>query len=414
MGNAFRPQPGPAIYPDNKTPFKNDILEVGIFVAFAMIAFSFLIIIPGIRGWERLWATIRVFVALWIGTVLLVTNFAYTWQTDTKCVRTQYKAYTPVHAPIEIQAEVGLHIGLRGINVTLIERPYAECTGSGPQSEIDEYLRERPFPGENINYNEAFRWADPWFQGRFGFGRFASRLNQEFREAQFTGDPYPILWIAEYFTLDGEQIRWFRKFRQAGWYAHIFLWLGFATYLLSMLLFIFVISTGAIFMLYTGLMMLSACASFGIIIINSPPLKVPFGNNEGAVTFLFPTFGWAWWLTLWTGIATVALAILIWVLNYFMPRRIATVFHHSVVEEDEFFQVDEEEEVGEKPSLDEYGVSTRGTRRGGTTRGRTQRRGLSKYRQTQRKPRSTVRSSTRGQRLNEDIQLSEVHASGEK
>ena len=88
--------------------------------------------------------------------------------------------------------------------------------------------------------------------------------------------------------------------------------------------------------------MLSACASFGIIIINSPPLKVPFGNNEGAVTFLFPTFGWAWWLTLWTGIATVALAIQIWVLNYFMPRRIATVFHHSVVEEDEFFQVSEE------------------------------------------------------------------------
>lgn len=52
MGNSFRPQPFPAIYGDNKTPFKNDLVEVGIFVAFAMIAFSFVLIIPGIRGWE--------------------------------------------------------------------------------------------------------------------------------------------------------------------------------------------------------------------------------------------------------------------------------------------------------------------------------------------------------------------------
>lgn len=122
-------------------------------------------------------------------------------------------------------------------------------------------------------------------------------------------------------------------------FVFFFIRIGFATYLLSMLLFIFVISTGAIFMFYTGLMMVCASASFGIIIINSPPLKVPFGNIEGAVTFLFPSFGWAWWLTLVTGIVTMGLAILVWVLNYFMPRKIATVFHHSIVEEDEFFQV---------------------------------------------------------------------------
>lgn len=79
-------------------------------------------------------------------------------------------------------------------------------------------------------------------------------------------------------------------------------------------------------------------------------------------------------------------------------------------------QVDEEEEVGEKSGLEEYGVSTRGTRRGGTTRRGTTRRGLSRYRETQRKPRSTIRSSKRGgaQRLDEDIQLTEVQASIEK
>ena len=75
--------------------------------------------------------------------------------------------------------------------------------------------------------------------------------------------------------------------------------------------------------------------------------------------------------------------------------------------------MEEEEVPGEKGGFE---VSHRGGR-GRTTRGQTQRRGLSKYRQTQRKPRSTIRSSTRGgrggagdagQRLTDEIQLQEV------
>ena len=52
MGNSFRLQPGPTLYGENKTPVTEDLLEVGLLVAFGMIAFSFILIIPGIRGWE--------------------------------------------------------------------------------------------------------------------------------------------------------------------------------------------------------------------------------------------------------------------------------------------------------------------------------------------------------------------------
>ena len=52
MGNSFRLQPGPTLYPGNKTPVTEDVLEIGLGVAFAVIAFCFIIIIPGIRGWE--------------------------------------------------------------------------------------------------------------------------------------------------------------------------------------------------------------------------------------------------------------------------------------------------------------------------------------------------------------------------
>ena len=55
------------------------------------------------------------FAALWIGAVILVSNFGYGWYTDTISVQTQYRAFTSE----EIVADVGLHIGLRGINITL-------------------------------------------------------------------------------------------------------------------------------------------------------------------------------------------------------------------------------------------------------------------------------------------------------
>ena len=52
----------------------------------------------------------------------------------------------------------------------------------------------------------------------------ASEFNQEYRAAQFRGVPLPILWIAEYFTFDGEGIRWGRLYRESGLYAHMLLW----------------------------------------------------------------------------------------------------------------------------------------------------------------------------------------------
>ena len=72
---------------------------------------------------QRLWATIRVFVALWIGAVILVCNYG-SWYSDSICTRTQYMAHTGVNSPQLIEARVEVSIGLRGINITLLE---TEC-----------------------------------------------------------------------------------------------------------------------------------------------------------------------------------------------------------------------------------------------------------------------------------------------
>ena len=92
-------------------------------------------------------------------------------------------------------------------------------------------------------------------------------------------------------------------------------------------------------MLQTGLIMVLASFAYAIITINDPVLAVPFSDIHGDRVLLKPAFGWAWYLNLITGCVTVFLAILILIGNYFFPRKIAVVFHHSVVEEDEFFVV---------------------------------------------------------------------------
>lgn len=114
--------------------------------------------------------------------------------------------------------------------------------------------------------------------------------------------------------------------------------LAFTTYFLSMILFVFVIDTAAWFMLYCGLFMIFASFAYSIIIINDPVMKIPFADNEGARVELVNHYGWAWILNIVTGILTTLLAILILVLNFFVPREVATFFHHTIVEEDEFFQ----------------------------------------------------------------------------
>lgn len=70
---------------------------------------------------QRIWTFIRVCAALWIAGLLLICNFS-AWYADTICTRTPYKAYAHQNTPQEIEAEIGLYIGLRGINITLIEK----------------------------------------------------------------------------------------------------------------------------------------------------------------------------------------------------------------------------------------------------------------------------------------------------
>ena len=153
---------------------------------------------------------------------------------------------------------------------------------------------------------------------------------------------------------------------------------SFATYLIAILLFIFNIQQGAKFTVITGCLMILSVFAYGVIIINDPPLELPFQD-----AILKPSFGWSWWLTLWTGVGCFFLGFFILFLNRFWPNKAAVVFHHSVLADDEFFAEEDDEET--QPKLDDYGVGAPGVHRGQvgrSSRSRT-RRGLKAHPQQQ-------------------------------
>jgi len=71
--------------------------------------------------------------------------------------------------------------------------------------------KQKTLESFTLDYNEHFSWE--WGQGRLGFGAYASQISKDFREATLRGVPVPILQVAEYFTFDGEGIRFGRHYR---------------------------------------------------------------------------------------------------------------------------------------------------------------------------------------------------------
>ncbi|KAJ9578716.1 hypothetical protein L9F63_005078 [Diploptera punctata] len=290
----------PTMFPPDKTAVTVDVLETGFILAFVMLAFCLYLVILGTSGNYQYSLILRVTLSLLIGAILMTSNFGQEWEIGKIKTRTPYKA----GEPNEITASVGVKIGLRSVNVTLL------------RSENDESSDN--LKGEKIDYNERFSWT--WDQGRFGFGPYAGELQRSFREGQRKGLPLPILWIVDYFTIDGEGIRYGRFYRTAGWYAHIAMWSAFPCWLLANILFFSVIRYGAYFTVLTGAFQVLACILWAVI-RNPTELNIPFENDE-----LTTKYGANFWLSLASGIVCIILGIVILFFDLRYPDNISVFF----------------------------------------------------------------------------------------
>ena len=123
----------------------------------------------------------------------------------------------------------------------------------------------------------------------------AGRIQREFREAQHRGLPTPIIWVVDYFVIDGEGYRHGRFYRTAGWYSHITMWTALPCWLLANILFTAVVHYGAYLLGLAGCLLLTSNLLW-LVIRNPYPLVIPF---ESAI--IVTKFGFSYWLTFCTG-----------------------------------------------------------------------------------------------------------------
>ncbi|XP_076328081.1 dual oxidase maturation factor 1-like isoform X3 [Tachypleus tridentatus] len=258
--DAFRSNGGPTLYTcSNRTPVVEDIQNVLVYVSFSAIFLAFLIVFPGVRK-ERLSTFVYVTLSLFIGAVILVSNFGSDWHVAQSSIYTSHYAFSRQ----KVETGVGVHIGFTGVNITLRAVP-------------------KNILLEDINYNERFNWIE------------ATDLKGEYRKALIKGLPYPILTIAEYLSQDLEGFCWGRRYRLAGYYSGFILWVAFSLWLLMNILLCTLPRYGAYCMQLTGGAMLSTNVVF-LHLIPRKPLSIPF--EGGHLSF---RYGWCFWLVLVAG-----------------------------------------------------------------------------------------------------------------
>nr|XP_045624737.1 dual oxidase maturation factor 1-like [Procambarus clarkii]XP_045624738.1 dual oxidase maturation factor 1-like [Procambarus clarkii] len=335
--DAFRWKPFPTLYSELKTPVTEDVLYVGWLVAFLVVFVPFVaFVIPTLSGWSSKFSVfVRVTLSLSLGLVIMVCNFGQEWEVGSVETVTPYRAGSGQ----EIHASVGVGLGLRSVNVTL--KALREPEGD---------LR-----GETINYNERFSWE--WGQGRAGFGPFAGEIQRSFRAAQFKGTPLPILWVAEYFTFDGEGIRFGRYYRTSGWYAHICIWTAFPLWILTVILFKLTIIYASQTLALTGAM-LTIAALIWAGNRNFIELEVPFSPPQGV---LRTHYGIHWYLALIVGCLCMVLGAILYLLDHRYHNELSEFFGNNplmIVEQETTVETSDEhpsndvemENMGSTPS----------------------------------------------------------------
>ncbi|XP_050300682.1 dual oxidase maturation factor 2 [Anthonomus grandis grandis] len=282
--DAFRNDGGPTLYNfSNRTAVTGDVPVITFLVIFATLYVAFLIIFPGIRK-ERFTTFCAVTLSLLVGATIMVSLFGSCWHIAEAPVVTTYRAFSNE----KITASLGAYVGLKHVNITL------QAISSANLS-VD------------IDYNERFEWID------------AYQMSESFRNALKRGLPFPILTVAEYFSVGQDGLGWGGQYRAAGYYAFIMLWTSFACWLLMNLMLIVVPRYGALLMTTCGFLLLgTVCGYFGMIPEN--PLIIHMDGTS--IEF---KFGWCFWLILISGSICLTAGVIITTIEIINPHSFSTI-----------------------------------------------------------------------------------------
>ncbi|XP_067090541.1 dual oxidase maturation factor 2 [Osmerus mordax] len=270
-------------YPLQRTSFIFSTHLLTIILVFLVITVSFLLILPGIRGKSRVFWMCRIIISLFIGVVIVALNFTSDWAEARIVTNATYKSFSNA----EVNAEVGLHVGLYGINITLKGNPVMQLN-------------------ETIDYNEMFEWKDT--------------IDKYYEEALEKGLPNPILYIAEKFTLHSP-CGLIYQYRFSGRYASATLWTAFCCWLVANILFSMpVILYAGYMMVATAAFIFFSMASFSTI-MNLPSCTFTIGTES-----LETSYSHSFWLALATGVLCAVIGAVVVLLDCLIPEKIREAF----------------------------------------------------------------------------------------
>ncbi|NWT70781.1 DOXA1 factor, partial [Prunella himalayana] len=283
-------------YPGANACFPFDTTRAVIVTVFLSMLATSIIILPGIPARRRLFWFLRLLLGLFLGAVILNVQFTGDWETGWVQANTSYKSFSPV----QVSADIGLHIGLAGLNVTLRGNPVKQLN-------------------ETINYNEHFPWS------------FGQDYDLSYSQGLHKGLPSPILYVAEKFSSQSP-CAVHRQYRVAGHYASATLWLAFCTWLVSILLFsMSILLYGGQMLLLTATLILSSLLLFSTT-RNTLRCPIQFGPVS-----LRTGYGESFWLALATGLLCLLLGLGILILNSLQPERLKLIFSLDKSSEEELW-----------------------------------------------------------------------------
>ncbi|XP_037825110.1 dual oxidase maturation factor 1 [Lucilia sericata] len=283
--DAFRDDGGPTLYSfSNRTPVTGDVSIVAVSVLFATFYVAFLVIFPGVRK-QKFTTFSTVTLSLFVGLVILITRLGSAWHVAHTTIIAPYKAFSREKLP----ARIGTHIGLMHVNVTLTAIPVGNWTPP------------------DIDYNERFTWEG------------ATDMSNNYRDALKRGLPFPILTVAEYFSLGREGFSWGGQYRAAGYFASIMLWASLASWLLMNLLLIAVPRYGAYMKALTGALLIGTNVGY---YCQLPKRPLTIYMEGGRLEF---HLGWCYWLLLVAGILCFIAGVLISIIDLVWPHTFSTV-----------------------------------------------------------------------------------------
>lgn len=134
----------------------------------------------------------------------------------------------------------------------------------------------------DINYNERFYMIGPM------------QMRHEYQQALERGLPYPILTVVEYLSQDDAGFNWSRKYRAAGYYTTMMLWVSASVSLLMFCLHCAAPKYGIYSMQALGFIMLLTNLNYTYLVpTGDQRLVIPFEGQS--LTF---RYGWNFWLNL--------------------------------------------------------------------------------------------------------------------